>query len=141
LKAIANGPVTIGSHTHIHSRLTAANRADVIWELNASRAMLHQITGTKVDLFCFPFGSYDSETVRLCRAAGYRRAFKSTPAFAADDRHEFLVGRVRVDPSDWPIEFYLKMLGGYRWLPAAMALKRRLTEPLRKFNQLAVADQ
>lgn len=137
LRAIAKGPVTIGSHTHIHSRLTAANQTDAIWELNTSRAMLRLITGAPVDLFCFPFGSYDSELVRLCRAAGYRRAFKSTPAFAADDRHEFLIGRVRVDPSDWPIEFYLKMVGGYRWLPAAIAVKRRLTESLRKLNQLS----
>jgi peptidoglycan/xylan/chitin deacetylase (PgdA/CDA1 family) len=128
LRAINNGLVTIGSHTQNHSRLTAAGRANALWELNASRAILREITGAAVDLFCFPFGSHDPDLVEMCRATGYRRVFKSTPAFTSDDRHEFLVGRVRVDPSDWPIEFHLKMLGAYRWLPAAIAVKRRLSE-------------
>jgi len=36
------------------------------------------------------------------------------------------VGRVRVDPTDSPIEFRLKLLGAYRWLPLAFSWKRRL---------------
>lgn len=138
LRAIANGLVTIGSHTHTHLRLTTASRASALCELNTSRAILRLITGTPIDLFCFPFGSYDLGLVELCREAGYRQVFKSIPNVDADDRHEFLAGRVRVDPSDWPIEFYLKMLGGYRWLSVAVELKRRILTPFRSQSQLSV---
>ncbi len=41
------------------------------------------------------------------------------------------MGRVRVDPTDWPLEFHLKLMGAYRWLPMAIALKRRLLATVR----------
>jgi hypothetical protein len=39
---------------------------------------------------------------------------------------EFVLGRISVEPTDWALEFRLKLLGAYRWLPQAIALKRKL---------------
>jgi hypothetical protein len=39
---------------------------------------------------------------------------------------EFVTGRIDVQPTDWQIEFRLKVLGAYRWLPHAFAVKRAL---------------
>jgi hypothetical protein len=36
---------------------------------------------------------------------------------------EFLSGRVKAEPTDWPLEFRLKLLGAYRWLPYAIKWK------------------
>ena len=37
---------------------------------------------------------------------------------------DFVVGRVQVDPWDWPIEVRLKALGAYRWMAWWMHARR-----------------
>src|SRR5579863_9075871 len=90
-------------------------------ELRISRRKLSRIIGRDVNLFCFPFGDADSESVRLCREEGYIRAFTGIPRFSRP--HEFATGRIRVDPSDWTIEFFLKIVGAYVWVACAIAAK------------------
>ena len=36
------------------------------------------------------------------------------------------MGRVSVQPTDWDIEFRLKLLGAYRWVRWGSAAKRRV---------------
>jgi hypothetical protein len=83
-----------------------------------------------VKLFCFPFSIYSAEAVELCRDAGYERVFGGMPAPALRDTHEFLIGRMRVDPGDWLIEFHLKLMGAYDWVPFAADVKRRILDAL-----------
>jgi hypothetical protein len=79
-----------------------------------------------VSLFSFPYGSFNSTLVQLCRDAGYARVFTTLPFLAFGKLEEFVSGRVTVEPTDWPIEFRLKILGSYRWLPLAITLKRQM---------------
>ncbi len=123
---LARGLVTIGSHTSTHARVTALDEREAWRELSESRAHLERILGREVKLFCFPFGVYSAEAVELCRAAGYERVFSGMPSPALRDPHEFLIGRMRVDPGDWLLEFHLKLMGAYDWVPLAASLKRRV---------------
>ncbi len=34
-------------------------------------------------------------------------------------------------PSNWPLEFHLKLMGAYRWVPMAIALKRKILNTIR----------
>jgi len=124
LRALDGGAVTIGSHTATHAMMTALNPEGASRELRESRAQLAGILGHDVTMFCFPYGAYNDELIPLCREAGYDRVFTCMPSLA--NPLEFVQGRVRVDPTDWPLEFHLKLMGAYRWLPMAIALKRRL---------------
>jgi len=126
LPDIATGLVTIGSHTCSHSRITAIDRREASRELVDSRERLKQVIGREVDLFCFPFGVHTPDTIGLCRMAGYKRVFDGMPRPALKDPYEFLIGRVRVDPTDWMVEFHLKLVGAYDWVPWAAELKRRM---------------
>ena len=128
---IARGLVTIGSHTSTHARITTLDRREVWRELTESRARLQQILNRNVTLFCFPFSLQSEEAVEMCRAAGYTRVFGGMPSPALGDPHEFLIGRMRVDPSDWLVEFHLKLMGAYDWVPFAADLKRRILDTLR----------
>jgi len=131
LPDIATGLVTIGSHTCSHSRITTIERREALRELMDSRERLKQVIGREVDLFCFPFGVHSADTIVLCRMAGYKRVFGGMPAPALEDPSEFLIGRMRVDPDDWMIEFHLKLVGAYDWVPWAAELKRRVLGALR----------
>jgi peptidoglycan/xylan/chitin deacetylase (PgdA/CDA1 family) len=131
LRRLASDLLSIGSHTARHARMSAVDATRGHDELQRSRRTLEQILGKDVTLFCFPFGAYKAEALEWCLQAGYERVFTcdSTMAFGTPD--EFVVGRVAVEPTDWPLEFHLKLMGAYRWLPTASVLKSRILRRLR----------
>jgi peptidoglycan/xylan/chitin deacetylase (PgdA/CDA1 family) len=118
--------VTIGSHTVSHPSLLTLTESSARAELRNSKLKLEALLQREVTLFCFPYGDSSTDLVEWCRQAGYERVFTTLPRNAFETPHEFVSGRVRVDPTDWPLEFYLKIAGAYRWLPPAIALKRKL---------------
>lgn len=124
VRTVARDLVTIGSHSDSHVKMPGLPELATRYELRSSREKLSQITGRDVNLFCFPFGAADPESVRLCREEGYIRAFTGIPGFFWPNK--FATGRVRVDPSDWTIEYFLKIVGAYSWMAGAIAAKSRI---------------
>jgi peptidoglycan/xylan/chitin deacetylase (PgdA/CDA1 family) len=118
--------VAIGSHTLTHPKLPLLNERDARREISASRHSLEELLNRKIATFSFPFGAFNRELVEWCRKAGYERIFTTLPVMAFEDPQEFVTGRVKADPTDWPLEFRLKLLGAYQWLPSAFTLKRRV---------------
>jgi len=117
--------ITLGAHTHTHPMLTHINPEEAQQELRESRERLAQLLGRDVTAFSFPFGAYNQDLVAYCREAGYQRVFTTMPENAFVSADEFVTGRVKADPSDWRLEFYLKCVGAYRWLPWALHLKNK----------------
>jgi peptidoglycan/xylan/chitin deacetylase (PgdA/CDA1 family) len=126
LLALPKDLVGIGSHTVSHPYMPEIGSEMARSELVNSKLALEGILGREIATFSFPFGGFSSELVGMCREAGYRRVFTTLPEFFTCGPAEFAVGRIRVDPTDWPIEFRLKLAGAYNWLPVAFALKRKL---------------
>src|SRR5215469_6662854 len=118
--------ISIGSHTITHPHLPCMTENDARRELQGSRAMLQAMLNRDIRTFSFPYGEYNDELIRWCRDAGYERVFTITPANAFRSEGEQVTGRVQVEPTDWRLEFRLKLLGAYRWLPYAMLWKRKL---------------
>jgi peptidoglycan/xylan/chitin deacetylase (PgdA/CDA1 family) len=115
----------IGSHGATHRPLARLSVAEALAELTESRRVLSDLIGKPVDLFALPYGSADTEVLCLATRAGYSRVFLNVP-HRTDGLSLPVVGRVDVTPTDWPLEYRLKMRGAYRWLPMAIAVKRRL---------------
>jgi peptidoglycan/xylan/chitin deacetylase (PgdA/CDA1 family) len=111
--------LAIGSHSISHPNFLKLSPAQAQRELEQSKAQLEAILGHQVRLFSFPHGAYDSQTIDLARAAGYDRVFTINPCNAFTGPDNFVIGRVLVDPGDWPLEFRLKVQGAYRWLAKA----------------------
>lgn len=131
LKAISeNSLVEIGSHTVSHPLLPGIPEEAAYSELRESKVQLEQLLNKVVRLFCFPYGESNDRVVEMCRQVGYERVFTGLPKSAFSDPKEFVFGRTRVDPTDWPVEFYLKIMGAYRWLPFAISVKRRVKAAL-----------
>jgi peptidoglycan/xylan/chitin deacetylase (PgdA/CDA1 family) len=126
LRGLPQELITIGSHTVTHPMLTKLDLSQARLEIQDSRSKLEQMLNRDVSEFSFPFGDHNEAMVDFCREVGYRRVYTTLPAFAFERAEEFVVGRVRVDPTDWPLEFGLKLAGSYRWLPLAFTLKRKM---------------
>jgi len=119
--------VSIGSHCISHPDLLRLEEYQARNEIFASRRQLEEILGSEIGLLSFPFGAFSEAHVKLASEAGYSRVFTTSPElFTSNDSRGYVAGRVKADPTDWPIEFRLKVLGAYRWLPLAFSLKRRL---------------
>jgi peptidoglycan/xylan/chitin deacetylase (PgdA/CDA1 family) len=117
--------ICLGSHTRTHPFLPKLNEEEARDEIAFSRAKLGQMLDRECTLFAFPYGAFSEGLINICREVGYQRIFTTLPYLAELGPDEFVSGRVTVEPTDWPIEFYLKLCGSYRWLPTAFAAKRK----------------
>jgi peptidoglycan/xylan/chitin deacetylase (PgdA/CDA1 family) len=126
LRSLPENLVTIGSHTMTHPLLPSMNLDEAKREIALSRVKLEAELHRNIVLFSFPYGGFNQKLVEICHEAGYQRVFSTLPYFAFKEPNEFVTGRVRVDPTDWPLEFRLKLAGAYRWLPWAFELKRKV---------------
>jgi peptidoglycan/xylan/chitin deacetylase (PgdA/CDA1 family) len=130
LREMRHGGALIGSHSVTHRRMSDLSQAEVSRELTESRNALAEILGEPVHVFALPYGSGNADAAQLAAAAGYTRVFLNVPAPNGDGTAQ-VVGRIGVDPFDWPLEYYLKIRGAYQWLPAALLVKRRVLNILR----------
>lgn len=124
--------IVLGSHTRRHPRLTAVSEDEARDEIIASRARLGELLGRDCNLFAFPFGAFNERLIDICREGGYQRVFTTLPYPAKLGPFEFVSGRVTAEPTDWSIQFFLKLHGSYSWLPFAFAAKRNLKAFLSK---------
>jgi peptidoglycan/xylan/chitin deacetylase (PgdA/CDA1 family) len=126
LKSLPSHLVTVGSHGVYHRNLVHLSESEAEEELCRSKADLEVILKREVNLLFFPYGEYNKTLLELARKAGYKRAFCNIPRPAFREPNEFLSGAIMTDPTDWGLEFILKVLGGYSWRPFAISVKRRL---------------
>src|SRR5262249_30713764 len=95
-------------------------------EIETSRSELEKLTGRSVRLFSFPYGEFNEQLVQLCREARYEHIFTIVPEEVDTASPDLVRARTRVDPSDGPLEFYLKFNGAYAWRAVLPALRRAL---------------
>ena len=125
--------VSIGSHCVTHSNLLLLSEEEAKNEILNSKHDLENILQKSVETLSFPHGGFNNMHVECSRQAGYERVFSILPKQAYFSMDEYVTGRIRVDPTDWRLEFRLKILGAYRWLPIAFTLKRKIRCLLRNF--------
>ena len=119
--------VTIGSHCISHSNLVKLEKEAAREEIAGSKRQLEALLGHDIDFVSFPFGSFTEHHVKMAREAQYAMVFTTLPRrVSGDDVNTGVIGRVKVEPDDWPAEFFLKIRGAYRWLPWAFLAKRMI---------------
>jgi peptidoglycan/xylan/chitin deacetylase (PgdA/CDA1 family) len=116
--------VDFGSHGVLHADLALLPEAEARQELQDSKTSLEGIVGREITALSFPYGSYGARELRLASEAGYRFLFGSTPQQVLSTVDGGMIGRVGAQPTDWDIEFRLKICGAYRWVSRASAWKR-----------------
>jgi len=118
--------ISVGSHTMTHPVLTSLSECEAKEEILESRRRLQNILHKDIKLFSFPYGEFNQDLIAWCREAGYTRVFSILPTPVWSNAEEYVTGRVSVEPTDWKLEFSLKLMGAYRWLPLAFAMKKRI---------------
>lgn len=133
LKAIVRfANVDFGSHGVRHADLALLPETEARQELQDSKRELEAIVGREITAFSFPYGSHGARDTRLASEIGYQFLFDSTPQQLYGNVGAGLIGRVDVQPTDWDLEFRLKVGGAYRWVRWASAWKKRLRSFLKR---------
>jgi peptidoglycan/xylan/chitin deacetylase (PgdA/CDA1 family) len=126
LKALPTDLITIGSHTVSHINLTNVDERIARREIFESKETLEKVLNKKVTLFAAPYATLDKKFTPLFKEAGYQRVFLNIPTFPATKTDVYILGRTSVEPTEWPVEYRLKLAGAYQWLPLAIHLKNKL---------------
>jgi peptidoglycan/xylan/chitin deacetylase (PgdA/CDA1 family) len=72
---LKSGCITLGSHSMSHARLSLETDAVIEAELEGSRDVIQEWTGTPPRTLAYPNGDYDARVLRAARRAGYQIAF------------------------------------------------------------------
>ena len=134
LQTLPEDVIRIGSHSVTHRFLTLMDEAEVMQELIGSKLCLENLLHRKITSLSLPYGAYDSTVLDLAKIAGYMRIFSSWPILPSSRSDSFLLGRIPVSPDDTALEFRLKIMGAYQWLPIGISLKRKVYDALRIHN-------
>lgn len=126
LLSIPRGVVTFGSHTVNHRDLRQLGYEEACTEIKESKKMLELKLEREIRYFSFPYGSFDSTLAEYCYEVGYSQVFSIAPESPVEPLRKSVKGRIKVDPSDWRIEFVLKILGGYGWRAISASVRKKL---------------
>ena len=113
--------VTFASHTVNHPDLNSVDYKKAYHEMKEAKIMLESQFKREIEYFAFPYGHYNAKLVDCCHEAGYKQTFSVAPESPLDPLRKYVKGRIIVRPSDWKIEYMLKILGGYGWRASAVS--------------------
>lgn len=102
----------IGAHTVTHPRLKHLSMDEAREEIFRSKESLEDRFGVPVRHFCYPYGSFNRETVQLVREAGFATACTLRPGLIIRDtpRHELCRLSVHAPPRNF--RYFLRGLVG-----------------------------
>jgi peptidoglycan/xylan/chitin deacetylase (PgdA/CDA1 family) len=112
-RLVANGRISIGSHSVTHPTLPGIDRDAKAWEIETSARQFEEIFGNRPTTFAYPYGDLDEESVQFVRSSGYTVACSTRQdlMWADDDPH--LLPRIGVN--NWSVGEFRKRLGWF-WL-------------------------
>ena len=135
LRALVSMGARMGAHSRFHPKLTLIGPNKAQEEVRGSKADLECLLGRTVELFAFPYGDFDQQTLHFCKEAGYRFVYSIGPGLVDPTDTTMLRPRVGVELSDTRIEFWLKLRGGYEWMRFASAVKCKFLRARSQWNQ------
>jgi peptidoglycan/xylan/chitin deacetylase (PgdA/CDA1 family) len=121
LRAVHAAGITVGSHGASHVRLAGLGRERQRRELADSRAALEDLLGAEVRDLCYPFGSFDADSVALAGELGYRSAMTCLRGAATLADDALVLPRKAISFGDDLIGFGWKLLVKHAPKPALAA--------------------
>jgi peptidoglycan/xylan/chitin deacetylase (PgdA/CDA1 family) len=140
LAASRAGLCTVGSHTRRHPDLARSDRPTLQQELSGSKADLEDLLAVSVENIALPYGSYSPQVLARAFDAGYERVFTLDPRMVSPGPGNAVVGRFRMSPDVWRVEFLLTCAGAYGWLDVWRRFRHGLHSLGARFRSGVVRD-
>ncbi|MCL5057401.1 MAG: polysaccharide deacetylase family protein [Actinobacteria bacterium] len=112
LREMAGGGIAIGAHTVRHPRLGELSPGEVRSEVAGSKRVLEKELHRPVEVFCYPYGSYNETVAGIVRESGFRAAVTTAQGLGRFAKEPFTLRRIRVR-GDYSLQRFMKELSGY----------------------------
>ena len=108
--------ITFGAHTVSHPHLPRFSYQTQREEIAESRARVNKNLpqGERLDTFCYPYGEYNADTLRIIRELGFRYALSVIPGVNKSDTPLHELRRIEVSGFDNIKGFEYKLLEKYK---------------------------
>ncbi len=113
LRQWVDGGMSLGAHSRHHLDLTTLDAAAARAQIEGSRHELQDLTGHAVRHFCYPYGRYTADHVRMVQEAGYETATTTRRGRARVGDPLLELHRVLIAHSNPLLLFAAKTLGRY----------------------------
>lgn len=109
LRFIQSEGIDVGSHSYSHVHLASLPYEKQLHELSESKRILEQELGKEVRHFCYPYGSYNADTLKAAERAGYVTAMTCERAAATPDNDLLALPRKAISYGDNRVGFAWKL--------------------------------
>jgi peptidoglycan/xylan/chitin deacetylase (PgdA/CDA1 family) len=99
----------IGSHTLNHYHLPSCSVGVIRTEVVQSKKKIEDITGESVASFCFPYGKYNKNSLKMVEEAGYKFATCNIQLIGKNNEHPFSIPRRAIYATDSIKSFLIKL--------------------------------
>lgn len=111
---INSGLIEIGSHTMTHDNLPTLNKRQKLDEIKNSKLEIEKKFNIKCISFCYPFGLYDKEDIKLVQES-YTNATTTTKGIDDLTKSDlFELKRITISGKDNMFAFKIKLKRGLR---------------------------
>ncbi|WPL12741.1 Poly-beta-1,6-N-acetyl-D-glucosamine N-deacetylase precursor [Thiorhodovibrio litoralis] len=128
LRSLRQAGIAVGSHGCTHPRLAELSPEAQNAEISGSRERLQDILGEPVRDLCYPFGSFNQDSIRLAAQAGYRSATTCLRGAATAADHPLVLPRKAISYGDNLIGYGWKLLVKHAPKPALQTWRERRAE-------------
>lgn len=112
IKEMYDYGISIQSHTVNHLHLDTLSYDEQLEELTKSKAELESIIGNEVISIAFPFGDYNSDTVKAAKEAGYKLAFTTNQGLSNQKTSPLELNRIYIS-SAYDMDTFKSLLTKY----------------------------
>jgi len=99
VRALIRAGWEIDAHTFTHPDLRTVDSSRLLREVAGARLWLRRTFRIAVPAFCYPFGSYDAQSVAAVKDAGYLAAETEHQGWASPAQGLFTLSRIRITPT------------------------------------------
>lgn len=103
----------VGAHSRNHTRLMSLDKGAAMEEIAYAKSELEHLTGSAVQHFCYPFGEFDAQHVRMVADAGYLTATTTERGRVRASDPLLQLPRVPILRSTTRLALWLKLATGY----------------------------
>ncbi len=112
IKEMSEYGIDIGSHTVTHSHLSALTYENQLAEMKTSKKILEDITNIKLTSIAYPFGNYNSDSIRAAKDAGFTLGFTTNKGLVHRNDDLLQLNRIYIS-SNYDIPTLEKLLNNF----------------------------
>jgi peptidoglycan/xylan/chitin deacetylase (PgdA/CDA1 family) len=109
LKEMHEAGWDVQPHGMTHPHLTELTAAEQKEEITQSRRQIEQQLGTKADIFCYPFGEFNKQTLTILKEEGFRYAFTIRQGRTTSSQDPLHLKRIYVNSEDSLLQWSKKL--------------------------------